>query len=140
MRSILTPRRRWSAWRLRWLFSSAAPCASRQAAIAGQARFQAVPGIGKRTAERIVELREKVGDAAPAGPTVATAARGPTALARDGLIELGYVLRARRREPLRGAGREQSAEDLIAEALRMRGHRRRHGCDAVRPTGPNSTP
>ena len=45
------------------------------------ARLQAVPGIGKRTAERIiVELREKVGvdgDAAPsAGPIVRARARG----------------------------------------------------------------
>ena len=65
-------------------------------------RFQAVPGIGKRTAERIiVELREKVAGALPA-PVAATAADGagviavepPSdnhALARDGLISLGFT-------------------------------------------------
>jgi holliday junction DNA helicase RuvA len=90
-----------------------------QAAIAGQdaARFQAVPGIGKRTAERIiVELREKVGDAAPDGPIVARRGDGPTALARDGLIELGYTL-PEAEELLRGADGD-SAEDLISQALR----------------------
>jgi holliday junction DNA helicase RuvA len=90
-----------------------------QAAIAGQdaARFQAVPGIGKRTAERIiVELREKVGDAVPDGPIVARRGDGPTALARDGLVELGYTL-AEAEELLRGADGD-SAEDLISQALR----------------------
>ena len=51
-----------------------------QAAIAGQdaARFQAVPGIGKRTAERIiVELREKVGARRRSGPIVARRGEGP---------------------------------------------------------------
>src|SRR4029077_13307749 len=47
------------------------------------ARFQAVPGIGKRTAERIiVELREKVGveaDAAGTGRTPIVARRGDRA-------------------------------------------------------------
>src|SRR5207248_5297389 len=53
------------------------------------ARFQAVPGIGKRTAERIiVELREKVADA-PDGAAIRVA-RGddPRLLARDGLVGL----------------------------------------------------
>jgi Holliday junction DNA helicase RuvA len=57
------------------------------------ARLTAVPGIGKRTAERIVvELREKVGvpeDLAPA-ITVRRGGDDPRALARDGLVELGY--------------------------------------------------
>jgi holliday junction DNA helicase RuvA len=92
-----------------------------QAAIAGQdaARFQATPGIGKRTAERIiVELREKVGDAAaaPSGPIVARRGEGPRALARDGLIELGYAP-GEAEELLRGADGD-SAEDLISQALR----------------------
>ncbi len=85
------------------------------------ARFQAVPGIGKRTAERIiVELREKVvGAQGPAsdGQTI-TARRGdgPRGLARDGLLELGYGP-GEVEELLRDAEGE-SAEDLIAHALR----------------------
>ena len=89
------------------------------------ARFQAVPGIGKRTAERIiVELREKVGvEAAPAtgvrGPIVARRgeAQHPRMLAREGLLELGYAP-GEADELLRDAGGD-SAEDLIAEALRL---------------------
>ena len=50
------------------------------------ARFQAIPGIGKKTAERIVlELKEKVvTDADSAGTGDLTA--------RDALVELGYNL------------------------------------------------
>jgi Holliday junction DNA helicase RuvA len=87
-------------------------------------RFQAVPGIGKRTAERIiVELREKVGvptDLAPALGSV-SASRGddPRLLARDGLVELGYSL-LEADQLLAGADAE-TAEGLIAQALRGSG-------------------
>jgi Holliday junction DNA helicase RuvA len=89
------------------------------AAIAGQdaARFQAVPGIGKRTAERIiVELREKVGEVAVSGPIVARRGDGPMALARDGLIELGYA--PEEAEELLSGAQGDSAEELLAQALR----------------------
>jgi Holliday junction DNA helicase RuvA len=79
-------------------------------------RFQAVPGIGKRTAERIiVELREKVGDGA--GPAI-TITRGddPRRLARDGLVELGYA--PAEAESLLAGADGTTAEDLIATALR----------------------
>ena len=85
------------------------------------ARLQAVPGIGKRTAERIiVELRERIqahppdGDLAGAGPGVAPT--GARALAHEGLIALGYdALEAD--ELLRGVDGD-APEDLIARALR----------------------
>jgi holliday junction DNA helicase RuvA len=88
-------------------------------------RFQAVPGIGKRTAERIiVELREKVGvsGGAPTGagmPIVARRGEGshPRLLAREGLLELGYGP-GEADELLRDAAGD-SAEELIAEALRL---------------------
>ncbi len=86
-------------------------------------RFQAVPGIGKRTAERIiVELREKVvvtcdGHAGAGATIVASRGSGPRALARDGLIELGYAP-AEAEELLSGADGE-SAEELLAHALRV---------------------
>jgi holliday junction DNA helicase RuvA len=53
------------------------------------ARFQAIPGIGKKTAERIVlELKERLG----AEPVPISPARGtpPHLVARDALVELGY--------------------------------------------------
>lgn len=88
------------------------------------ARFQTVPGIGKRTAERIiVELREKVvgaQDPASDGHHLITARRGdgPHGLARDGLLELGYGP-GEVEELLAGAQDDMSAEELIAHALRV---------------------
>ncbi len=82
------------------------------------ARLQAAPGVGKRTAERIiVELREKVG-ATSALSTALTAIRGedPRGLARDGLIGLGYTP-SEVDELLDGAEGDRP-EDLIAHALR----------------------
>jgi Holliday junction DNA helicase RuvA len=83
------------------------------------ARFQAVPGIGKRTAERIiVELREKVG-AAPSDDAISVS-RGddPRLLARDGLVGLGYSVQEAA-EMLESAPDEtETAEDLIAHALK----------------------
>ena len=50
-----------------------------------------MPGIGKRTAERIiVELREKVGATLPEQAITITRGDDPRALAREGLIGLGY--------------------------------------------------
>ena len=106
---------------------SAAPPEQLLAALAAgdSARLQAVPGIGKRTAERIiVELREKAAGegwapAAGAAPIVARRGEpsGPRGLARAGLIELGYAP-AEADELLRD-GEGDSAEELIASALRM---------------------
>jgi Holliday junction DNA helicase RuvA len=84
-------------------------------------RFQAVPGIGKRTSERIiVELREKVAGALEEEVALAAAdgsdARG---LARDGLVNLGYApLEA---EQLLDGIEGGEAEELIAAALRKAG-------------------
>jgi Holliday junction DNA helicase RuvA len=84
------------------------------------ARLQAAPGVGKRTAERIiVELREKVGASAPIPAVIANgsaASDDPRALARDGLLGLGYTP-VEADELLDGAAGEQP-EDLIAHALR----------------------
>jgi Holliday junction DNA helicase RuvA len=81
------------------------------------ARLQAVPGIGKRTAERIVvELREKVGGAGTGEEIVITRSDSPQRLARDGLVELGFSL-VEADEALRDLAGD-TPEALIAEALR----------------------
>jgi Holliday junction DNA helicase RuvA len=85
-------------------------------------RFQAVPGIGKRTAERIiVELREKVGvvtEFEPDGTITAARADDPRTIARDGLVELGYTL-AEAEQLLSGAAADLvTPEALIAHALK----------------------
>jgi holliday junction DNA helicase RuvA len=81
------------------------------------ARFQAVPGIGKRTAERIiVELREKVGVSLPEHAISVSRGDDPLSLARDGLLGLGYSL-GEVDELLDGVAGE-TAEEMIANALR----------------------
>ena len=70
------------------IVSGSTPAELRRAIVLEDAaRFQAIPGIGKKTAERVVlELKEKV-----AGPVEAvTPAAAPNLIARDALIELGY--------------------------------------------------
>jgi Holliday junction DNA helicase RuvA len=80
-------------------------------------RIQAAPGVGKRTAERIVvELRQKVDVALPEQPITITRRDDPRALARDGLLELGYG--AQEADALLDGASGERAEDLIAQALR----------------------
>jgi Holliday junction DNA helicase RuvA len=110
------------------ILSGGAPRELMAAIAAGEARrFMAVPGIGKRTAERIiVELREKVaatGAALEDAGTLAAGRREDAApgsqreLAREGLLELGFApLEA---EQLLKDAEGDSAETLISEALRL---------------------
>jgi Holliday junction DNA helicase RuvA len=81
------------------------------------ARLQAAPGVGKRTAERIVvELREKVEVTHPHDPITITRGDDPRMLARDGLLELGYA--PHEADELLAGVTGDRAEDLIAAALR----------------------
>jgi holliday junction DNA helicase RuvA len=90
------------------------------ALVAGDvARLQAVPGIGKRTAERIVvELREKVGVEASLSdePIVVTRGDDPRHVAREGLLELGF--QAAEAQALLEVAEGETAEELLASALR----------------------
>jgi Holliday junction DNA helicase RuvA len=81
------------------------------------ARFQAVPGIGKRTADRvIVELREKVGGDGASDEIVITRADDPRTLAREGLLGLGFAPQEADEMLDRADG--DTPEDLISAALR----------------------
>ncbi len=93
-----------------------------RAIAAGDAkRFQAVPGIGKRTAERIiVELREKVagelvGDADGAEISI-RGPEDPRSLAREGLLNLGYT--PQEAERLLDGADGETPEELVQAALR----------------------
>jgi holliday junction DNA helicase RuvA len=82
------------------------------------ARLQAAPGVGKRTAERIiVELREKVGVSSPESAISPISSDDPRVLARNGLLELGYT--PQEADELLENVSGDRAEDLIAAALRM---------------------
>ena len=86
----------------------------RAIALEDVARFQAIPGIGKKTAERIVlELKGKAGDAA-----AAEAPSRESFTARDALVELGYsVIEAE--EVLAQVDPELPAEERVRLALRV---------------------
>lgn len=94
------------------------------AIVAGDAkRFQAVPGIGKRTAERIIlELKDRVSaQVEQSGGQVPTEQESSArSLARDGLVNLGYApIEAERL--LDGIDHDGDAEELIGRALRKAG-------------------
>ncbi len=91
----------------------------RALAAGDSARLQAVPGIGKRTAERIVvELREKVAGPDDDEAASITVSRGddPRRVARDGLVELGFA--PAEAQALLEDAEGESAEELLASALR----------------------
>ena len=100
--------------------SSAPPADLRRAiALRDPARFQAIPGIGKKTAERIVlELEEKLWSedvaALQALPAAATSAH---VVARDALVELGYSV-VEAEQALARTDPELPAEERVREALR----------------------
>ena len=113
----------------------------RKAIAAGDAkRFQVVPGIGRKTAERvIVELREAIaGELAERAARRAGRADSPRALARDGLVGLGYdpaeaeaMLAAaarggRRRRRARGADPGRAARGREGRVSRARAGGRQH--------------
>ncbi len=102
------------------ILSGGAPRELLRAIAAGDAkRFQAAPGVGKRTAERlIVELREKVAGELTEGIPAAGDSKEaePRLLARDGLMHLGYTLTEA--DSLLEGTEGSSAEELINAALR----------------------
>jgi holliday junction DNA helicase RuvA len=95
--------------------SSAAPDELvRAIALRDSARFQAIPGIGKKTAERIVlELEGSIAE----GAQVAVSGAPPELVARDALVELGYSL-VEAEQALAAVDPELPAEERVREALR----------------------
>jgi len=90
---------------------------ARAIASGDSARFQAVKGIGKRTADRIiVELRERVAADAAEDEIVVSRSDDPRTLAREGLIGLGFE--AGEVDRLLDGASGESAEELISEALK----------------------
>jgi Holliday junction DNA helicase RuvA len=95
--------------------SASASDLRRAIALEDAARFQAIPGIGKKTAERIVlELKGRLvtPDAVPIGERT-----GGSLTARDALVELGYsVLEAE--QALASVDPELPVEERVRLALR----------------------
>jgi holliday junction DNA helicase RuvA len=81
------------------------------------ARFQAIPGIGKKTAERILlELKEKLAGDLSLAPTPGVPAGD--LVARDALVELGFSLQDAERA-LAAVDPDLPAEERVRQALRQ---------------------
>jgi Holliday junction DNA helicase RuvA len=106
------------------VLSTAPPRALMAAVASGDAARLRAPGVGKRTAERIiVELRERIdGLTVPGGgsPVEVTVSRGegPEATARQALEALGYSLQEIDTLLADADADHATAEELIAHALR----------------------
>jgi holliday junction DNA helicase RuvA len=100
------------------VLSGAPPRALLGAVAAGDVNtLRAAPGVGKRTAERIiVELREKVGPALDQEAITVSRGDDPRSVAREALLGLGYTMVEI--DDLLAGAHDGSAEDLIAHALR----------------------
>jgi Holliday junction DNA helicase RuvA len=95
------------------IVSGSTPAELRKSIVLGDTtRFLAIPGVGKKTAERVVlELKEKLGleQVVPEG--------APDFVARDALVELGYsAVEAER--ALAGTDPELPPEERVRQALR----------------------
>ncbi|HEY6015971.1 MAG TPA: Holliday junction branch migration protein RuvA [Gaiellaceae bacterium] len=97
------------------IVSGSTPADLRRAiALEDTKKFEAIPGIGKKTAQRVVlELREKLGTPG----MVSTAGTQSGLSARDALMELGYSL-ADAEAALRGVDPELPVEEQVRLALR----------------------
>jgi holliday junction DNA helicase RuvA len=97
------------------IVSGSRPADLRRAiALDDTARFEAIPGIGKKTAQRVVlELKEKLG--ALDEPT--QIAGKPQPVARDALVELGWSV-AEAEEALAAVDPSLPPEERVRAALR----------------------
>ena len=97
------------------IVSGSSPAELRRAIVLEDtARFEAIPGIGKKTAQRVVlELKEKLGSMDEPTPL----AGKPHAVARDALVELGWSV-TEAEEALAATDPELSPEERVRQALR----------------------
>lgn len=100
--------------------SSGSPDDLRRAIAMGDpARFQAIPGIGKKTAERIVlELKEKLGNEdVVAHPAAVGGPASAHVTARDALVELGFTV-TEAEQALARTDADLPVEERVRDALR----------------------
>ena len=95
------------------IVSGSSPSELRKAiALEDTKRFEAIPGIGKKTAQRVVlELKEKLGAAVESETPVADV------VARDALVELGWTLQDAERA-LSGVDAALPVAEQVRAALR----------------------
>ena len=100
------------------IVSGSSPDELRRAiALEDTARFLAIPGIGKKTAQRVVmELQEKLGAVGEAAEPTPLEPK-PHLVARDALVELGYSI-AEAEAVLADTDPEAPPEERVREALK----------------------
>jgi holliday junction DNA helicase RuvA len=100
------------------IVSGSSPTELRRAiALEDTARFQAIPGIGKKTAQRVVlELKEKLGTVGDADDPTPLSPK-PHLVARDALVELGYSV-PEAEEALADTDPEATPEERVRQALK----------------------
>jgi holliday junction DNA helicase RuvA len=90
----------------------------RAIALEDTARFQAIPGIGKKTAERIVlELKEKLAAGMPEPVAAAADGGAPHIVARDALVELGWSV-VEAEQALAATDPDAPPEERVRDALK----------------------
>ncbi len=88
----------------------------RAIALDDTARFEAIPGIGKKTAQRVVlELKEKLGAQEPV--PLPQAAGQPHVVAREALVELGFSI-VEAEQALAPVDPDLPPEERVRRALR----------------------
>ncbi len=99
------------------IVSGSSPAELRKAiALEDTKRFEAIPGIGKKTAQRVVlELKEKLAAQVPAAGDAPRAA--PHLVAREALVELGYSV-VEAEEALAATDPELPPEERVRLALK----------------------
>jgi Holliday junction DNA helicase RuvA len=98
------------------IVSGSTPAELRRAiSVEDTARFQAIPGIGKKTAQRVVlELKEKLG---ADGVEIPVSSGKEDALAREALLELGYSI-SEAEKALSDTDPELPPEERVRQALK----------------------
>jgi holliday junction DNA helicase RuvA len=82
------------------------------------ARFQVIPGIGKKTAERIVlELKEKLAASVSIAPVEQGGDADEHVVARDALVELGYSV-GEAEQALAAVDPDLPPEERVRQALK----------------------
>src|SRR5207245_894449 len=101
------------------IVSGSSPGELRRAiALEDTARFMAIPGIGKKTAQRVVlELKEKLGAVDGIELQAVGPGGGGHLVAREALVELGYTL-VEAEQALAAIDPELPAEERVRLVLR----------------------
>lgn len=101
------------------ILSASSPAELRRAiALEDTARFQAIPGIGRKPAQRVVlELKEKLAAGHSESVPTEAGASSPPLVARDALVGLGYTI-VEAEKALTAVDPELPVEERIRRALK----------------------